>query len=177
LREVRYKLALESQAPIKQNVSHSSARPVSDGVRSLMLAVFEDGIRTYCRGKGRGQLEAERWVWDRGQGSPFSFNVICEVLGLEPSAVRVALPRLQPTGHRVRPNARLVRRIKPARRGENSKSILSEPQKAQPLAARAGHEAMTQINGHLVIQNGRTWVCRHCHEGRQHPLIKEERRR
>jgi hypothetical protein len=89
-----------------------------------MLAVFEDGIRTYCRGKGHGQLEAERWVWDRSQGSPFSFNVICEVLGLEPSAVRVALPRLQPRGHRVRANVYPVRKIKTARRGEDPKSIL-----------------------------------------------------
>jgi hypothetical protein len=70
-----------------------------------MLAVFEDGIRTYCRGTGRDRQEAERWVWDPDRRSPFSFNVICEVFGLEPSAARSALRRMQPTGERVRPNA------------------------------------------------------------------------
>jgi hypothetical protein len=85
-----------------------------------MLAVFEDGIRAYCRGKGRGQLEAERWVWGRGQGSPFSFNVVCKVLGLDPSAVRVALPRLQPRRDRARANVYPVRKIKPASQGGKS---------------------------------------------------------
>jgi hypothetical protein len=70
-----------------------------------MLAVFEDGIRTYCRGTGRDRQEAERWVWDPDRRSPFSFNVICEVFGLEPNAARSALRRLQPTSERVRPNA------------------------------------------------------------------------
>jgi hypothetical protein len=150
-------LNLERQEPIKQNVSHSSARPLSDGVRSLMLAVFEDGIRTYCRGKGRGQLEAERWVWDRGQGWPFSFNVICEVLGLEPSAVRAALRRLQPTRHRFRPNAYPVRKIKPARRGGKSKIHTVWVSERTTAGSASRPQAMPQINGHLVIQNGWTW--------------------
>ncbi len=62
------------------------------GVKALMVAVLEEGIRTYCGANGRAQAEAAHWVQDRGR-SPFSFNVICEVLGLEPSAVRVALTR------------------------------------------------------------------------------------
>ena len=119
---VQYQLASENQEPIKD--SDSLARDQSSGMRSLMLAVFEDGIRTYCSGGRRDRLQAEQWVWGPYQRSPFSFAVICKVLGLDPSAVRVALPRLQPTRNRVRPNVDPVRKIKPARRGENPKSIL-----------------------------------------------------
>ena len=74
------------------------------GVRALMLAVFEEGIRTYCEASGRAQVEAEHWVWGR-ERSPFSFCVICEVLGLEPSAVRVALTRSLAGRPRLRRNA------------------------------------------------------------------------
>jgi hypothetical protein len=124
LREVQYQLASESQEPIKASMSHGLARHESSGIRSLMLAVFEDGIRTYCRGCQRDRLEAEQWVWDPDQHSPFSFAVICQVLGLDPSAVRVALPRLQPRRHRVRPRVDPVRKIKPAQQGGNPQSIL-----------------------------------------------------
>ncbi len=74
------------------------------GVKALMLAVLEEGIRTYCGATGRAQAEAAHWVQDRGR-SPFSFNVICEVLGLEPSAVRVALTRPSAAHSRLRRNA------------------------------------------------------------------------
>lgn len=74
------------------------------GVKALMLAVFEEGIRTYREATGRAQVEAEHWVWGQDR-SPFSFSVICEVLGLEPSAVRVALTRSLAAHPRFRGNA------------------------------------------------------------------------
>lgn len=86
------------------------------GIRALMLAVLEDGIRSYCAGTGRAREEAERWIWTHDRTSPFSFAVVCEVLGLDPSAVRKALGRLQPGG-RVRPNAGPGRHaVRPGRR-------------------------------------------------------------
>lgn len=75
------------------------------GVKALMLAVFEEGIRTYCEASGRPQAEAENWIWGRSRRSPFSFDVICEVLGLEPSAVRTALTRSAAISPRLRGNA------------------------------------------------------------------------
>ncbi len=63
------------------------------GTKALMLAVFEEGIRSYCGPRGRERTEAEAWVRSRST-SVFSFVTVCELLGFEPNAVRRALPRL-----------------------------------------------------------------------------------
>src|SRR5947209_4610989 len=62
--------------------------------KALMVAVFEDGIRSYCGPAGWCRTQAEVWVSSNRRFS-FSFLVICDTLGLEPDAVRKALPRLQ----------------------------------------------------------------------------------
>ncbi len=76
------------------------------GTKALMMAVLEDGIRDYCGAAGLRRTEAEHWVWSKHRGI-FSFTVVCETLGLEPTAVRLALVRLReqsgfPSG-RIRP--------------------------------------------------------------------------
>ena len=77
-----------------------------------MLAVLEDAIRSYLSTEVRARSEAEGWVTSRQRRSVFSFIVVCETLGLEPKAVRVALRRLRAQqvspDHipRSRPNAR-----------------------------------------------------------------------
>ena len=65
------------------------------GTKALMVAVLENGLRSYFSPKVRIRAEAERWVKTRQGRSPFSFTVVCETLGLEPDAVRVALRRLR----------------------------------------------------------------------------------
>jgi len=57
-------------------------------------------------------------MYQRRQRSPFAFNVVCEILGLEPDAVRVAVARRRAHGvmatrngrprrrNRIRPNVR-----------------------------------------------------------------------
>jgi hypothetical protein len=65
------------------------------GTKALMLAVLENGFRSYFSPKVRIRAEAERWVRNPQGRSPFSFNVVCETLGLEPDAVRKALRRLR----------------------------------------------------------------------------------
>ncbi len=81
------------------------------GTKALMLAVLVEGIRDYCSRPGRLREEAEQWVRSKHR-SAFSFSVICEVLGLEPNAVRRALPRLQNESmpRRLRPNMRAPQR-------------------------------------------------------------------
>jgi hypothetical protein len=54
------------------------------GTKALMLAILEDGIRSYLSPVGRVRNEAEYWVKSGRQRSPFCFTVVCETLGLEP---------------------------------------------------------------------------------------------
>ncbi len=78
------------------------------GTKALMMAVLESGISDYCGAAGHRCSEAEAWVRSNRRGA-FSFAVVCETLGLEPTAVRRALVRLKnqaalPPG-RIRPFA------------------------------------------------------------------------
>jgi len=88
-----------------------SAEPVV-GVRALMLALLEDAIRAYLGPVDRNHEEAALWIANSRRGWVFAFPVVCETLGLEPSAVRVALRRLHAHSPRAlaatrsRPNAR-----------------------------------------------------------------------
>lgn len=88
------------------------------GTKALMLAILEDGIRSYLSPVNRVRCEAEYWVTSARQRSPFSFAVVCETLGLEADAVRAALRRLREKNvsprraiGRSRPNVRRTGRI------------------------------------------------------------------
>ena len=87
------------------------------GLKALMLAVLEEAIVSYLCSKGRVQMEAACWIEAAGQRSPFSFPIVCETLGLDPSSVRAALQRLRDNNvssrraiGRSRPNARRLHR-------------------------------------------------------------------
>jgi DNA-binding transcriptional ArsR family regulator len=89
-----------------------------NGTKALLLAVLEDGIRSYLSPVHDIRAEAEYWVGSRRARSPFCFVVICETLGLEPSAVRRALERLRVQRvdparaiGRTRPNVRRAHRV------------------------------------------------------------------
>jgi len=88
------------------------------GIKGLLLAVLEDGIRSYLSPTKEVRAEAEYWVSSGRARSPFCFVVICETLGLEPTAVRHALERLRTqrmnSGRaigRTRPNVRRAHRV------------------------------------------------------------------
>jgi len=84
------------------------------GVKALMLAILEDGMRAYLGPIGRSHDEAAAWITDPRSHWLFSFPVVCETLGLEPAAVRAAvcglrgrLPLMRPpSAERSRPNSR-----------------------------------------------------------------------
>jgi hypothetical protein len=63
-----------------------------------MLAVLEEGIRSYSSGDVRARNEARRWIYERRHRTVFSFETICETLGLESSAVRKVLAGSPPRG-------------------------------------------------------------------------------
>jgi hypothetical protein len=88
------------------------------GTKALMLAVLEDGIRSYLGRIDRDAQEAEHWIQSTHRRSPFSFMVVCETLNLNPDAVRRVLQRMRgervPAGRafpRTRPNARKPGRL------------------------------------------------------------------
>jgi hypothetical protein len=68
------------------------------GEKALMLAVLEDGIRCFQEHlrnpRSNPRLlskEAEDWIRSDDYDWPFSFNNVCETLGVEPTALRGAL--------------------------------------------------------------------------------------
>jgi len=80
-----------------------------DGTKALMLAVLEEGTRCYFGPHGHQRSAAETWIRSKDTWA-FSFITICEVLDVEPDAVRQALPRLKDefaAPHRLRPDAGL----------------------------------------------------------------------
>lgn len=83
------------------------------GIKSLMLAVLEDAINCLHSSQILLRTKAEHWIASREHRYVFSFAVICETLGLEPSRVRRSVMSLvdgKPTGgrllKRIRPNGR-----------------------------------------------------------------------
>lgn len=63
------------------------------GTKALMLAVLEDGVRAFLGSTPRLRAEAELWVASSQPRWIFSFDVVCETLGLEPDCVRRVLAR------------------------------------------------------------------------------------
>jgi hypothetical protein len=68
------------------------------GEKALMLAVLEDGIRCFQEHlrnpRSNPRLlsqQAEDWIRAVDYEWPFSFNNVCETLGVDPSALRTAL--------------------------------------------------------------------------------------
>ena len=70
--------------------------------KALMLAVLEDAIRCFqeyfrtTRARPRMlSRQAERWIRTRDWNWPFSFNNVCEALGIDPDCMRDALLRMK----------------------------------------------------------------------------------
>ena len=72
----------------------STIRPV----KKLMMAILEDALRCFqnnadAKGGPRKRLfsEAEQWLIGEGGEGPFSFETVCETLGIEPQFLRRGL--------------------------------------------------------------------------------------
>lgn len=67
-------------------------------VKRLMMAVLEDALRCFQNNadaksgpRKRLFVEAEQWLCGSGGDGPFSFDTICETLGIEPQFLRAGL--------------------------------------------------------------------------------------
>ena len=72
----------------------STIRPV----KKLMMAILEDALRCFqnyadAKDGARKRLfqEAEQWLCGDGGEGPFSFETVCETLGIEPGFLRNGL--------------------------------------------------------------------------------------
>jgi len=70
--------------------------------KALMLAVLEDAIRCFqeyfrtTRARPRMlSRQAERWIRTRDWNWPFSFNTVCDALGIDPDCMRDTLLRMK----------------------------------------------------------------------------------
>jgi hypothetical protein len=59
--------------------------------RELLIAVLDRAVLDFCGREGELHLRAKEWIFGEDEidsDHSFSFNVICEHLGLNPSALR-----------------------------------------------------------------------------------------
>ena len=63
--------------------------------KDLLLAILHDAIDTYRKYRGARDpegkqqfLDAEEWIWEEGEDWVFSFQHICDCLGLNPDYIR-----------------------------------------------------------------------------------------
>ena len=109
-------------APLESVIGGESRTGQLTGTKALMLAVLEDGIRSYLGGSRIVAQDAEYWIYSHRRLSPFSFAVVCEVLGLDADAVRATLKRMKDENvsprkafPRTRNNVRIPGRVYPKR--------------------------------------------------------------
>jgi len=101
--------------------------PLWPGMRNLMLAVLEDAVHSLRSPNSLVRAEAELWMTSRESRYVFSFAVICEVLNLQPAAVRRSVIGLL---DRKTTRGRLLRRSRPNVRHGGAIRPSSEPGEA-----------------------------------------------
>ncbi len=100
-------------------------RRVLDPEKRLMLAIIEEAIGSYqkylCAQDRRGRTlfgDAEKWIWDEDSNWVFSFENICEALGLTPTYVRCGLLRWKEKELSRRRSTRMIQNPMPGLRLE-----------------------------------------------------------
>jgi len=121
-----------------------------DPLKRLMMAVLLDAIRCYQDGEKSGSalkrkkfVEVKDWIFDEFSRGPFSFIVVCEVLGLVPEYLRFGLEHWQTRG-----KLRLERRspvlssaAKISLTGNRGRSKKARVDRAVPIHDEAGNNS------------------------------------
>ena len=93
---------------------------LNGGERRLMAALLSDGIEAYilhCAARRGGErIDAVDWVETRDQDYVFSFDNVCECLGIDPEYLRIGLKRYVDAARGQGPGASAVRVWKKIRR-------------------------------------------------------------
>lgn len=121
-----------------------------DGETRLVFAVLEDAIRCYVktvnssRRSDREQFdEVQRWFGaEAGTHSPFSFEYVCDVLGIEPTSLRARLGLLSvndlPTKQMRSVGRRQVVRAGRSSRKRSARVVPGPSARATGIRERAG---------------------------------------
>ncbi|MDO8432750.1 MAG: hypothetical protein Q7S58_10130 [Candidatus Binatus sp.] len=122
-----------------------------DGETRLVFAVLEDAVRCYVKsinsprpGDRARFAEVQRWFHaEAGTHSPFSFEYVCDVLGIEPVALRERLG-LMSTDDLPTKQMRSVGRRQVVRSGRASRKRFRRGE-ARPLRLRESSSATQKI--------------------------------
>ena len=103
------KIAYSQQDTAVCSYGERSSSEDLSSIKRLMLAVLQDALeclagRAVCTAGSdtrRKLREAADWVADNNETEVFSFNSVCEVLGVDAAAVRKALIEWRRSGVRV----------------------------------------------------------------------------
>jgi hypothetical protein len=86
--------ALDGEIVVRYEAAHGPAEP-SEGIRRLLVAVLDEGIRTLMRHAGATQVRPRRlrrealiWLLNPARSHMFCFAAICDALGIEPAWLR-----------------------------------------------------------------------------------------
>ena len=119
----------------------STIRPV----KKLMMAILEDALRCFqnnadAKGGPRKRLfnEAEQWLIGEGGEGPFSFETVCETLGIEPQFLRRGLRDWRTQQLAGVSTRRLARRSPVVRSGRISAPARRDAKRTAAAVARLG---------------------------------------
>jgi hypothetical protein len=120
--------------PVQYYDGMRRGNPETQAIKRLMFAVLADAVRcfqTYADARSRAGRrmfgETEWWILDRNSDGPFTFEAICEALGIEPDCLRKGLRQWRAQQSRGMNPRRLGRRTNVRREGQ-----ISSPQRPQP---------------------------------------------
>ena len=75
---------MHPRSPIVDLFDEVASNPSDAPERRLMAAVLFDAVLQLARRGSKGAAEVRRWIHDgEGENTPFSFNAVCEALGLD----------------------------------------------------------------------------------------------
>ncbi|MCB0345575.1 MAG: hypothetical protein KDD66_10680 [Bdellovibrionales bacterium] len=89
----------EPDVVLPSQFNERTTRGISGGERKLMAALLSDGIEAYVaqqtavESHSKLQNEVSEWVETKDLSYVFSFDVVCECLGINPDYLRLGLMR------------------------------------------------------------------------------------
>jgi hypothetical protein len=112
--------------------------------KKLMLAILEDAIACFQKYAGARDSksrdlfsEAEEWIQQSGGEGVFTFDMVCEALGLNPDYLRKGLAAWKKNAVTQRSQAKLYQLPRRARKYKRSISIAGRPRRRlRRVAAR-----------------------------------------